>query len=58
MLNIMVFALVLVGAQILGGIVVMFILMSKPFMKWYVKKVKHMTKDLQEFYVDLFEELG
>lgn len=48
MLEIIVFAVVLVAAQVLAGFAVMHIMFSKGFMKYYMKKVMEIMEYSQE----------
>ena len=53
MLEVIVFAVVLVAAQIVGGFVIMNLMMSEKFMKYYTKKMMKLMKDLEEDLDDL-----
>jgi len=57
MLEVIVFALVLVGAQMVGGLILMSVLMSEKFLKHYSKKVLKTMKNMEQFYEELAEEM-
>jgi hypothetical protein len=57
MLELIVFALVLVVAQMVGGILLMTILLSEKFIKYYTKKFVKTMKGLEDFYEELAKEL-
>lgn len=57
MLEMVVFALVLVGAQIVGGFIMMSIMMSKPFMKYFMKYYMKLVKELTNYYEELLDEM-
>lgn len=48
MLEVIVFAVVLVAAQMLGGFAMMHIMFSRGFMKYYTKKMTKMVEEIQE----------
>lgn len=57
MLEIIVFAVVLVAAQIIGGFVIMNLMMSEKFLKYYTKKMIKLMKDFNEEFDDIMKEL-
>lgn len=52
MLEVIVFAVVLVLAQMIGGFAMMHIMMTKGFMKRYTKKMAKMMEEIQEEMLD------
>lgn len=52
MMEVIVFAVVLVVSQVLAGFAVMHIMMSKGFMKYYTKKMMKMMEEIQEEMLD------
>lgn len=56
MLEVIVFAVVLVFAQIVGEFIMMGLIMSEPFMKYYTKKIIKTMKDMEKTMFDLKEE--
>jgi hypothetical protein len=56
MLEMVVFALVLVIAQIAGGFIMLNILMSEKFMGYYMKKTMKIMGSTESYYEDLFKD--
>jgi hypothetical protein len=48
MLEMLMFAVIFTVVQVIGGFIVMGLMMSKPFMKMFIKKYTSLAKDLME----------
>lgn len=57
MMEMVVFAITLVTAQLIAGIAMMAVFMSKPFIKYYYKKIIRLVKDIEEMVEEMEEEL-
>lgn len=57
MLEVVVFAVVLVVSQVLAGFAIMHIMFSKGFIKYYSKKMMTVMEDIQEEMEKMAEKL-
>ena len=57
MLEIIVFAVALVAAQIIGGFAMLALMMNEKFIKYYTKKMIKLMKNLEKDLEDIEEEL-
>jgi hypothetical protein len=57
MLNIIVFAVVFALVNMIMGLAVFAILMTKPVLKAYMKKIFALSKDFEKIYEELEEEM-
>lgn len=53
MLDMLMFAVIFTVVQVIGGLIVMGLMMSKPFMKMFTKKYVNLAKDLMNEMEDL-----
>lgn len=54
MLDMIVFAVIFVAVQMIGGFIMMNLIMSEPFMKMYFKKMIKLMKTFDDDFDELF----